>query len=321
MSAENRLSGATRFLRKFQAGGLAHELQTNGRSGSQTGGAMTMSVERTLALPAQLEAGTATAVGLRRAAAFAARTATGLVAPAVLFAAWIFCARRNWIPEQILPAPDAVWQTLRETAADGSLLSATLISLRRVLAGFAVGALAGVAVGGALGASKTLRGYLEPFFLAFNQIPHLAWIPVLMLLFGIGETLKVLLIGWAAFIPATLCTLQGVRDVPAGYLELGRVLMFDRRATFSTIVLPSALPSIFTGLREGLANAWHALVAAELLASFEGLGYMMAYGRQLFQLELVLAAMAVIAVIGVTFHTLLSFAELRLRRWRLEGAR
>ncbi|PPQ25871.1 hypothetical protein CCR94_24085 [Rhodoblastus sphagnicola] len=254
------------------------------------------------------------------AAKFAAKALAGLAVPVGLAAAWFFCARWNWIPEQILPSPDAVWQTLRETTADGSLQSATLVSLQRVLSGFAVGIVAGVGVGGALGASATLRGYIEPFFLAFNQIPHIAWMPVLMLLFGIGETLKIVLIAWAAFLPATLCTLQGVRDVPAGYRELGRVLMFDRRATFSTIILPCALPSIFTGLREGLANAWHALVAVELLASFEGLGYMMAYGRQLFQLELVMAAMAVIALIGLIFHTLLRWVELRLSRWHLEGA-
>jgi len=279
-----------------------------------------MSVGRTLALPPRLEIGPSISGRLRRFGGFAATAAVGLAVPALLAAAWLFCARRNWIPEQILPAPDIVWQTLRETIADGSLQAATLISLQRVLSGFAVGIVAGVAVGAALGASRMLRAYFEPFFLAFNQIPHLAWMPVLMLLFGIGEPLKIVLIGWAAFMPATLCTLQGVRDVPEGYRELGRVLMFDRRATFATIILPSALPSIFTGLREGLANAWHALVAAELLASFDGLGYMMAYGRQLFQLELVLAAMTVIALIGLAFHGLLRLAELRLRRWRLEGA-
>ncbi|MCW2318777.1 sulfonate transport system permease protein [Rhodoblastus acidophilus] len=279
-----------------------------------------MSFGWTLAPPAPVAGGTAIAAGLRQLRTFAASAGLALAVPLLLAALWIFCARYSWIPDQILPAPAAVWQTLREGCADGSLRDATLISLQRVLAGFGIGAGAGVLVGGLLGASRTLRSYIEPFFLAFNQVPHIAWMPVLMVLFGIGEALKIIIIAWAAFMPAALCALQGVRDVPEGFRELGRALMLDRRATFCTIVLPSALPSIFTGLREGLAHAWQALVAAELLASFEGLGYLMAYGRQLFQLDVVLAAMAIIALIGVAFHVLLRMAETRLRRWRLEGA-
>jgi sulfonate transport system permease protein len=123
------------------------------------------------------------------------------------------------------------------------------------------------------------------------------------------------LIGWAAFIPVALNTSQGVRDVPQAYLELGRVLSFGRWSNFRSIILPSAVPSIFTGLREGLANSWQTLVAVELIASFEGLGYLMAYGRQLFQLELVLAAMIVVGLIGLSIHIFLTLIESRLQRW------
>jgi sulfonate transport system permease protein len=258
---------------------------------------------------------------LGRVAAFASAAAAGLAAPILLGVIWFWGARQGLIPDQILPPPDVVWQTLRENFADGTLQNAALVSLQRVLAGFITGAIGGALVGGALGGSKTLRAFIEPFFLAFNQVPHIAWLPVLILLVGIGEPLKIILIGWAAFLPVMLCTAQGVRDVPAAYRELGRVLVFDKRTVLTTIILPSALPSIFTGVREGLANAWHALVAAELLASFEGLGYLMAYGRQLFQLELVMAAIAVIGLIGLVFYGLLTLVEIRLRRWRLEVAR
>jgi sulfonate transport system permease protein len=142
-----------------------------------------------------------------------------------------------------------------------------------------------------------------------------------VLLVGIDEGLKTIVIGWSAFIPIVLNTSQGVRDVPLAYIELGRVLSFSRWSTLTTIVLPSAVPSIFTGLREGLANSWQTLVAVELIASFEGLGYLMAYGRQLFQLELVLSAMVVVGLIGLFIHGLLTLIESRLQRWRPEVAR
>jgi sulfonate transport system permease protein len=128
--------------------------------------------------------------------------------------------------------------------------------------------------------------------------------------------LKIIIIGWAACLPVVLGTAQGIRDVPPGYLELGRALSFSRWSQLRTIVLPSAVPSMFTGLREGLANSWQTLVVVELLASFEGLGYLMAYGRQLFQLELVLVAMIVVGAIGMSLHLLLAGVEAHLQRWR-----
>jgi sulfonate transport system permease protein len=145
----------------------------------------------------------------------------------------------------------------------------------------------------------------------------LGWVPLLILLIGIDEGLKTVLVAISVFIPVTLGTFQGIRDVPPAYREVGRVFMFNRRETIATIVLPAAVPTIFTGLREGLANGWQTLVAVELLASTEGLGYQMAYGRQLFQLELVIAAMLVIGAIGFLSDTLLGQIEKRLQRWRV----
>ena len=272
-------------------------------------------------ISARVRGGGASARRLDRLKSWISAVAAGLTAPIVLGVVWYWGAHHGWVPDQILPPPDVVWQTLRENLDDGTLQNATLVSLQRVLIGFASGAVIGAGVGFAIGASKTLRELFEPSFLALNQVPHIGWMPILILLVGIGEPVKIILIAWGAFLPVMLGTAQGVRDVPGVYRELGRVLMFDRYATLTTIILPSALPSIFTGVREGLANAWQALVVVELLASFEGLGYLMAYGRQLFQLELVLAAIIVIGLVGLVFYGLLSLIEIRLRRWRLEVAR
>jgi sulfonate transport system permease protein len=243
--------------------------------------------------------------------------ALGLSLPVVLLIGWQLSSLYGWLPEQILPAPGAVWQVLGDRIEDGSLWDDASISLLRVLRGFAVGAAIGVALGGALAASRRINDHLAPLFLAISQVPTLGWVPLLILLIGIDEGLKTILVAISVFIPVTLGTYQGIRDVPAAYREVGRVFMFDRRETITTIVLPAAVPAIFTGLREGLANGWQTLVAVELLASTEGLGYQMAYGRQLFQLELVIAAMLVIGAIGFLSDTLLGWIEKRLQRWRI----
>lgn len=245
----------------------------------------------------------------------------GLVVPLGLLTVWTVAALLGQLPEQILPPPWIVFDTLLDGIHDGSLLTSTVTSLERVAEGFAAGALAGLVFGTAVGLSKTLREFVDPLFLALSQVPTLGWMPIVILVVGIDEGLKIIVIGWSAFIPVVLNTSQGVRDVPAAYVELGRVLSFSRWSKLTTIVLPSAVPSIFTGLREGLANGWQTLVAVELIASFEGLGYLMAYGRQLFQLELVLSAMIVVGLIGLLIHGLLTLAENHLQRWRPETPR
>lgn len=245
----------------------------------------------------------------------------GLVVPLGLLTAWTVAALLGQLPEQILPPPWVVFDTLLDGIQDGSLLSSTVTSLERVAEGFAAGALAGLVFGTAIGLSKTLRDFVDPLFLALSQVPTLGWMPIIILIVGIDDGLKIIVIGWSAFIPVVLNTCQGVRDVPEAYVELGRVLSFSRWSKLTTIVLPSAVPSIFTGLREGLANGWQTLVAVELIASFEGLGYLMAYGRQLFQLELVLSAMIVVGLIGLVIHGLLTLAENHLQRWRPETPR
>lgn len=257
----------------------------------------------------------------RRAAAALGNLALGFVVPVGLLLAWQLTAVNGWLPEQILPAPRTVLDTAREGLADCSLLTATVTSLERVAQGFAAGVVAGLAIGAAIGLSPWLRTFVQPLFLALSQVPVLGWVPILVLLVGLDEALKIIVIGWSACLPVALGTAQGLRDVPVAYLELGRALSFGRWAQLTTVVLPAAVPSIFTGLREGLANSWQTLVVVELLASYEGLGYLMTYGRQLFQLELVLVAMVVVGAIGLALHLLLTGIETHLQRWRAVPAR
>ncbi|QQC67333.1 ABC transporter permease [Paraburkholderia ginsengisoli] len=234
--------------------------------------------------------------------------------PAALLALWTIGCERGWIAPQILPPPGRVYETFVELAQSGDLARNTLISLQRVLVGFGVGTLVGLAIGAALGLSRTLEAYVLPGFNALVQIPVLGWLPFLLLLVGVGEPLKYILIAHAALVPVTLSTLQGFRQSPPHLEEVARGYGYTPWQRIVHVVLPAAVPTLATGVRLGFTKAWLALVVVELVASSEGLGYLIVYGRQLFQLDLVMAAVVVVGAIGFIVNRLLDSLEARLRR-------
>jgi sulfonate transport system permease protein len=237
--------------------------------------------------------------------------------PLALLGLWFVSARFGWVPPQILPAPSEVGSALLDLGRSGELASNSAISLLRVVEGFTVGSLTGLLLGIAMGLSRPAEDCLKPLFTAFAQVPTLGWIPFLMLLVGVGEPLKILVIAKAAFVPVALNTFAGIRAVPPMYAEVGAVFRFSRWQLLHRVVLPAAVPSIFTGLRYGLTHAWNALVAVELLASAEGLGYLLVWGRQMFWLDTMMGAMIVIGIVGFGLDRIMAVIEQRLQRWRL----
>ena len=236
--------------------------------------------------------------------------------PLTLLGLWYLGVEQGWLSEQVLPPPGYVYDTLSDLFASGDLWINAAASLQRVVVGFALGGAMGVALGLAMGLSKTVEDYLLPTFNAIVQIPVLGWLPFALLLFGIGEPLKYVLIAKAALVPITLCTLQAFKQAPQGLLEAGRAYGFSRWQSVIYIVLPAAIPTLFTGLRLGFTKAWLSLVVVELVASSEGLGYLIVYGRQLFQLDLVMAAVVVVGAIGLLIDRGFDYAERRLNRGR-----
>ncbi|WP_114809562.1 ABC transporter permease [Paraburkholderia kururiensis] len=234
--------------------------------------------------------------------------------PASLFVLWSEGSAHGWIAPQILPPPEAVYRSLADLAASGDLWRNTLVSLQRVLLGFSAGALTGFAIGAALGLSRGLEAWILPGFNAIVQIPVLGWLPFLLLLVGVGEPLKYLLIAHAALVPVTLSTLQGFRQVPEALDEVARVFGYGRWQRIVHVVLPAAVPTLATGVRLAFTKSWLALVVVELVASSEGLGYLIVYGRQLFQLDLVMAAVVIVGAVGFVINRLLDALEAHLRR-------
>ncbi|VTU38964.1 Putative aliphatic sulfonates transport permease protein SsuC [Variovorax sp. PBS-H4] len=229
--------------------------------------------------------------------------------PLALLALWSTGATQGWISPQVLPPPQFVWETLRDLATSGDLWLHVSTSFTRVGVGFAAGTVLGLVLGSAMGLSRSVEAYVLPSFNALVQIPVLAWLPFVLLLVGIGEALKYILIAKAALVPVALNTLQGFRQTPAALREVGEVYGYSRRQQVLEIVLPHAVPTLFTGVRLGFTKAWLSLVVVELVASSEGLGYLIVYGRQLFQLDLVMAAVVVVGAIGHAIDRLLDRLE------------
>ena len=237
--------------------------------------------------------------------------------PAIAALLWILGSHYGRISPQILPSPTLVFDTLGNLASTGELWMHISASLTRVAVGFAGGVVLGLLLGGLLGLSRTAEAYILPSFNAVVQVPVLGWLPFLMIVVGIGQPLKYLLICHAALVPVTLSTLQGFRKTPPAYLDVARVFKYSPFQTIFSVVLPSAVPVIGTGIRLAFTKAWLTLVVVELVASSEGLGYLIVYGRQLFQLDLVLASVLIVGAIGYAADRLLTLLENRLSPPRL----
>jgi sulfonate transport system permease protein len=173
----------------------------------------------------------------------------------------------------------------------------------------------GLAAGAALGRSQTLDTYFGPTLRAICQIPTIAWLPVFMLIFGIGEELKIAIIAKAAFLPMLLNTFAGVRTASARYHEVANVLEFGPLERLRLVTIPSALPMIVSGFRLALSNAWHVIIVVEMLASASGIGHVMAWSRTLFQLDVVFVTVVAIGTTGWLMDAAMRAAERRLSPW------
>lgn len=242
--------------------------------------------------------------------------ALGLILPTALFALWWTAADRHWIAEQILPSPAFVWESLGIVWDSGELLGHVGHSARRAALSLLIGGGAGLVMGFAMGLSERIRAYVWPSFNALAQLPVLGWIPLLIIFIGIEEGLKLTAISIAVVVPVALSTLNGIANIPAALLEVGRVYRFSAWQTLVRIVLPATTPALFTGLRQGVTQAWLTTIFVELLSSGEGLGFFMSYSRSLSQIDMVIISMLAIGVLGIAIELTLRLVESRLQGWR-----
>ena len=245
----------------------------------------------------------------------ALRWLVGVVFPVLLVFLWQVAVEKNWVNPLLLPAPDLVWTALKDLYSSGELWTNLKMSLSRIAYGFSAGIILALALGLTMGLSRRAEAYIWPTFKIINLVPVVGWIPLLILLVGIDEALKIILIAKATLVPMTINVFKGVRNIPVQLSEVAEVYQLSPWSKFKNLVLPGAFLSFIGGLRLSLASAWGTLVAVELLASSEGIGYLMVYGRQIFQLDVVLATVIVIGLVGFVFDALIRLLQRQFSAW------
>jgi len=238
----------------------------------------------------------------------------GWILPIALLGFAEVAAHVGWVQARLLPPPSEIAQTL-SVLVDQGLFGHIAASSTRVLSGYAIGAILAVGFGLLVGLSRHAEAFFEPTFQALRAIPSLAWVPLLLLWFGIDETPKITLIAIGAFFPIYLGLVSGIRNVDRKLIELGEMYGLSSLTLARRIVLPAALPSLFTGLRNGLSLAWMFLVAAELIAATRGIGYLLTDGRETSRPDVVLAAILLLAILGKLTDSLLKWLEVRKLAW------
>jgi sulfonate transport system permease protein len=238
-----------------------------------------------------------------------------LALPVLILLVLEFVVRIGWLPSYQMPAPSEIALTLRDLA-EGALWKHISASLLRVLLGFAIGAGLALVFAAWVGLSREAEAWLEPTFAGLRSIPSLAWVPLLLLWLGIDETSKIVLIAIGAFFPVYLNGVAAIRDIDRKLVEVGQMYGFSRPRLVRRILLPAALPGLFTGLRSGMSLAWMFLVAAELIAATKGLGYLLSDGRETSRPDIVLAAIIVLALLGKLSDGILAGLEKRFLAWR-----
>jgi sulfonate transport system permease protein len=241
--------------------------------------------------------------------------ALGLVLPILLFAVWIYFTGNGTFAESELPKPSSVLKVWSELDQRDQLWWNISASLQRVALGYFIGGAIALILGSLAGLNKTINRAITPTLQAIRAVPSLAWVPLLIIWLGIGETPKLTLIAIGAFFPIFTTVVSGIKNVDRHLVEVGRAYGLKRWAIIKGIYLPAAAPQIFSGLRLGLAQSWLFLVAAELIASAKGLGFLLVDSQSSARTDIVIFAIISLAILGKISDVALATIEKKVLAW------
>jgi NitT/TauT family transport system permease protein len=237
-----------------------------------------------------------------------------------LVAMWEVLVRLRLWPDYLLPSPSAVWGTLAANLANGDLVRAVAVSLRRIFLGFGITSMAGVLIGIYVARRRALEETVGALVLGLQTLPSICWFPLAILWFGLSEFSILFIVGMGTLFSVISSTVTGVKSVPPLYLRAGRNMGAQGRVLLWEVVLPAALPSIVAGMKQGWSFAWRSLMAGELLFVNLGLGHLLNVGRELNDMGQVIAVVLVVLAIGLVVELgVFAPVESSLRvRWGLQ---
>ena len=232
---------------------------------------------------------------------------------------WWFLTTFGYISPMRLPNPAETYDAFLHVAFDGygnaTLLTHILHSSKLVLIGFGLAVLIGVPLGLAMGASTSVEAFVNPAFLFLRPIPPLAWIPLSIVWLGLGDSSKIMVIFIGAFVPSVINSYTGARNMSQPLVEAAAMLGISRLQFITEVLIPGALPMIFTGLRLSLQASWTTLVAGELIGAAFGLGYILNQASQDIYIAMIVVAMLAVAIMGASMTAVLGMLEQRLMPW------
>jgi ABC-type nitrate/sulfonate/bicarbonate transport system permease component len=239
--------------------------------------------------------------------------------PLGLLLAWEIAARFGWIDIRFFPAPSTIVGVMVRMAQSGELLEHVLISMQRISLGFLLGGVPAVLLGVLMGISRPVRALVDPLIIATYPIPKSSLLPFILLIFGLGEMSKVVMVAIGVFFPVAINATAGVLQISPIYLDVGKSFKASRWDTFRTIALPGALPFIMTGIKLGAGLALILIAIAEMVGAKSGIGYMIWSAWETFAVAKMYVGLFVIAIIGFVLSLLLNELERWVIRWKAEA--
>jgi ABC-type nitrate/sulfonate/bicarbonate transport system permease component len=240
----------------------------------------------------------------------------GLVTPLLLLVAWEIAGRFGLIDVRFFPPPSNIVHQIGVLLASGELVTNTLASLRRLALGMLLGGAPALLLGLAMGISRPLRAAIDPLISATYPIPKSAILPLVLLIFGLGEMSKVVMVALGAFYPIVINTLVGVVNLDRIYLDVGHNFRAGRWQVFRTIALPGALPSIMAGIKLAVGMGLILIAISEMVAANDGIGFMIWNAWQVLTVDTMYVGLLVIAILGFVFSVVLDQIERWLIPWK-----
>jgi NitT/TauT family transport system permease protein len=232
------------------------------------------------------------------------------------FAIWEFFARLPFVPQYLFPPFSEVFKRFILEIVKGSIIKNTLITLFRVLVGFTLGAVSGIALGIFAGINGKFNETMSPLIFLIYPIPSIGWIPVLMVWFGISNAVPIIAVLICSFFPIYLNSIRGVKSVDKSIINAARTMGADRFTLIKNIILPLAMPNIFTGLKLESGMSLRTGVVAEMLAIPSGLGFLLMKGESLIDVSLMFSALFTIAILSIAVDFAVRMIEKRILRWQ-----